>query len=75
MNFNCHSFTRYANNFEAIKDDCTCGGKFNDVDLTKSDRNTLTLKCSRSSCSCVTTAHRKRSGSICLGARFIALVA
>jgi len=61
-NHHCHSFDRYKDVFEPVKERCSCGGRFNCVHLTKSNRNTLVLICSNSACPSITIAHRITSG-------------
>lgn len=62
MKDNCHSFNRYSKQFKPIKERCSCGGKYDCVDLSKSNRDKLALMCSNESCPSVTLAHRKTKG-------------
>lgn len=61
-NHNCHSFDRYSKTFKASKEICSCGGLYNCVDLSKSNRDKLVLTCSNDICPSVTIAHRKSNG-------------
>jgi len=68
--YHCYSFDRYAVTFKALQYRCLCGGKFDCVDLSKSDRNVLHLTCSNKTCPRVTFAHRKIKGPAFQGARW-----
>jgi len=57
-------FLRYSTMFEPLKKTCKCGGKFNRVNLAKSNHQTLTLVCSCKNCNCMTIATRFREGRI-----------
>lgn len=61
-NDNCHSFERYSKTFEPLQTRCSCGGSYDCVNLSKSDRDNLTLMCSNPVCPSVTIAHRKGKG-------------
>ncbi len=54
----CHAFERYRTKFKPVKERCSCGGRFDCVHLTKSNRNTLVLLCSNEICPSITIAHR-----------------
>ena len=61
-NHHCHSFDRYKGKFEPVRKRCSCGGRFDCVHLTKSDRNKLVLLCSNDTCPSITLAHRISNG-------------
>ena len=66
----CHSFDRYRDIFTPIRERCSCGGRFNCVHLTKSNRDKLVLMCSNSTCPAITLAHRTSSGPAFDGAPY-----
>lgn len=59
---NCPRFASYSNKFEAIREDCQCGGKFDRVNLERSDRDHLQLICSTPTCLGITVAKRVKPG-------------
>ena len=52
------SFRRYVHNFKLLRKKCDCGGKFNNVMLERSDRETLQVGCSNDKCLQFTLASR-----------------
>ena len=66
----CHSFDRYRKKFKPVKERCSCGGRYNCVHLTKSNRDRLVLMCSNSTCPSITIAHRMIPGPAFDGAPY-----
>jgi len=62
MKKRCPRFSGYSRKFEAIRETCQCGGKFDRVILEKSDRNELVLTCSNPTCLGITFAKRIKPG-------------
>ena len=64
----CYSFSRYSKTFQAVKVNCSCGGKYDCVDLTNSDRNLLVVMCNNQDCSLIAFAPRISDGPAFEGA-------